>query len=109
MNGLYWMYLLLAILTEVAGTIFLKLSDGMTKIVPIILTFALYGISFVFLGLCLKKIDVSVSYAVWSGLGTALITLVGIMYFKEPVSVLKVVSIALIIVGVVGLNLTDTH
>ena len=109
MNGLYWFYLVLAIVTEVAGTIFLKLSDGMTKIVPIILTFALYGISFVFLGLCLKKIDVSVSYAVWSGLGTALITLVGIMYFKEPVSVLKVVSIALIIVGVVGLNLTDTH
>jgi len=109
MNVLYWFYLVLAIVTEVAGTVFLKLSDGMTKIVPIILTFALYGISFVFLGLCLKKIDVSVSYAIWSGLGTALITIVGIAYFKEPVSVLKIASIALIIIGVVGLNLTETH
>ncbi|MBN1882487.1 MAG: multidrug efflux SMR transporter [Deltaproteobacteria bacterium] len=106
---MYWFYLLLAILTEVAGTVFLKLSDGMTKIVPIVLTFILYGVSFVFLGLCLKKIDVAVSYAIWSGLGTALITVVGFLYFKEPMSVLKVVSIGLIIVGVVGLNLTDTH
>jgi len=109
MNRLYWFYLVLAIITEVAGTTFLKLSDGMTKVVPIILTFALYGISFVFLGLCLKKIDVGVSYAIWSGLGTALITVVGFIYFKEPMSALKVASIALIIIGVVGLNLTDTH
>ena len=109
MNRLYWFYLVLAIVTEVAGTTFLKLSDGMTKIVPIILTFVLYGVSFVFLGLCLKKIDVGVSYAIWSGLGTALITIVGIMYFKEPMSALKVASIVLIIVGVVGLNLTETH
>jgi len=109
MNALYWFYLVLAIVTEVAGTTFLKLSDGMTKIVPIVLTFALYGVSFVFLGLCLKKIDVGVSYAIWSGLGTALITVIGIMYFKEPVSALKIASIALIIIGVVGLNLTDTH
>jgi small multidrug resistance pump len=109
MTGLYWFYLVLAIITEVAGTTFLKLSDGMTKVVPIILTFALYGISFVFLGLCLKKIDVGVSYAIWSGLGTALITVVGFMYFKEPMSALKVASIVLIIIGVIGLNLTDTH
>jgi small multidrug resistance pump len=109
MNPLYWFYLVLAIVTEVAGTTFLKLSDGMTKVVPIILTFALYGVSFVFLGLCLKKIDVGVSYAIWSGLGTALITVIGIMYFREPVSVLKIASIMLIIVGVVGLNLTETH
>jgi small multidrug resistance pump len=109
MNRLYWFYLVLAIVTEVAGTTFLKLSDGMTKIVPIILTFVLYGVSFVFLGLCLKKIDVGVSYAIWSGLGTALITIVGIMYFKEPMSALKIASIVLIIVGVVGLNLTETH
>jgi small multidrug resistance pump len=109
MNRIYWIYLVLAIITEVAGTVFLKLSDGMTKIVPIILTFTLYGVSFFLLGLCLKKIDVAVSYAIWSGLGTALITVIGFMYFKEPISVLKVVSITLIIIGVVGLNLTETH
>lgn len=109
MNRLYWFYLVLAIVTEVAGTTFLKLSDGMTKVVPIILTFVLYGISFVFLGLCLKKIDVAISYAIWSGLGTALISVIGFMYFKEPMSVLKVASIVLIIIGVVGLNLTETH
>jgi small multidrug resistance pump len=53
----------------------------------------------------LKKIDVSVAYAIWSGLGTALITAIGIIYFREPMSLIKGISIALIIIGVVGLNI----
>jgi small multidrug resistance pump len=51
-----------------------------------------------------KKIDISVSYAIWSGVGTALIALIGFGWFKEPVTALKVLSISMIVVGVVGLN-----
>jgi len=53
----------------------------------------------------LKRIDVGVVYAIWSGVGTALIATIGILWFKEPVTLIKIASIALIILGVVGLNL----
>jgi small multidrug resistance pump len=60
--------------------------------------------------LLLQKIDVSFAYAIWSGLGTALITLVGILWFREPLNILKGISLALIVIGVIGLNLSGgTH
>ena len=101
-----WLYLILAIFFEVSGTTCMKLSQGFTKLLPSILLFILYGFSFTSFSLALKKLDVSVAYAVWSGLGTTLIALVGIMWFRESVSVLKIISIALIIIGVIGLNIS---
>ena len=98
-------YLVLAILLEVSGTTCMKLSEGFTKIVPSILLFVFYSLSFGMLTLALKRIDVSIAYAVWSGVGTALIATIGVMWFKEPVTALKLISLALIIGGVVGLNL----
>ena len=86
----------------------MKLSDGLTKLVPSILIFIFYAASFVMLTMALKKIDVSVAYAVWAGVGTALIAIIGILYFEEPLSILKVFSIFLIIAGVIGLNLSGT-
>lgn len=100
------MYLILAILLEVSGTTCMKLSQGFTKVLPSILLFILYGFSFTSFSFALKKIDISVAYAVWSGLGTTLITAVGIMWFKEPLSVLKIISIGLIVIGVIGLRLS---
>ena len=100
-----WIYLVLAILLEVSGTTCMKLSEGFTKIVPSILLFVFYTLSFGMLTMALKKFDVSVAYAVWSGMGTALIATIGVLWFKEPLTALKLVSLALIIVGVVGLNL----
>lgn len=100
-----WIYLALAILLEVAGTTCMKLSDGFTKMVPSILLFVFYTLSFGMLTLALKRIDVSVAYAVWSGAGTALIATIGVLWFREPMTALKLISLALIIVGVVGLNL----
>ena len=100
-----WIYLALAILLEVAGTTCMKLSDGFTKTVPSILLFVFYTLSFGMLTLALKRIDVSVAYAVWSGAGTALIATIGVLWFREPMTALKLISLALIIVGVVGLNL----
>ncbi len=80
-----WIYLVLAILLEVSGTTSMKLSQGFTKIVPSILIFIFYGLSLGSFTLALKRIDVSIAYGIWAGLGTALVTSVGIVWFKEPV------------------------
>ena len=102
----HWFILAGAIVLEVAGTTSMKLSEGFTKLVPSVLLFVFYVASFAALTFALKKIEVSVAYAVWSGVGTALIAAIGILYFREGATVLKVISILLIIVGVVGLNLS---
>jgi small multidrug resistance pump len=105
-----WLYLVIAIVLEVAGTTSMKLSEGFTKLLPSILMFVLYGLSLGVLTLALKRIDVGVAYAVWSGLGTALIATVGILWFREPSSAVKIISLGLIIIGVIGLNLsTEMH
>jgi len=101
-----WVYLGLAILLEVSGTTCMKLSEGFTKTVPSILLFVFYTLSFGMLTLALKKLDVSIAYAVWSGVGTALIASIGVLWFKEPATAMKLVSLGLIILGVVGLNLS---
>lgn len=102
---LYWFYLFLAIVLEVAGTTAMKLSEGFARALPSIMIFVFYSLSFAGLTLALKKIDVSVAYAIWSGLGTALITAIGMLYFREPATLIKIASIGLIILGVAGLNL----
>jgi small multidrug resistance pump len=84
----------------------MKLSEGFTKLVPSILLFAFYALSLGMLTLALKRIDVSVAYAVWSGVGTALIATIGVLWFREPATALKLISLALIVIGVVGLNLS---
>ncbi len=102
----YWLYLAIAIVLEVIGTTSMKLSEGFTKTIPSILMFVFYLASLAVLTLALKKIDVSVAYAVWAGLGTALIATIGIVYFHESATLLKIISILLIIAGVVGLHLS---
>jgi small multidrug resistance pump len=102
----HWFYLVMAIVLEVSGTTSMKLSQGFTKMLPSVLMFLFYGLSFLALTLVLKRMDVSVAYAVWSGLGTALIATVGVLWLKEPVNTMKVVSLTLIIIGVIGLNLS---
>ncbi len=101
----HWFYLDGAIALEVAGTTSMKLSEGFTRIVPSILLFGFYVASFVALTFALRKIDVSIAYAIWSGIGTALIAAIGVLYFRESASFLKFLSISLIILGVVGLSL----
>ena len=104
-----WLALAVAIVLEVSGTVSMKLSDGFTRLAPSVLIFIFYGASFAVLTLALKKIDLGVAYAVWAGVGTALIAVVGILYFKEPLSALKVFSVFLIIAGVIGLNLSGAQ
>ncbi len=84
----------------------MKLSQGFTRLWPSVLIFVFYSLSFTLLTVVLKKIEVSVAYAIWSGVGTALIATLGILYFKESLTLLKLVSLALVIIGVIGLNLS---
>jgi small multidrug resistance pump len=102
-----WLYLAIAIIFEVAGTTAMKVSDGFSKLLPSIAMSIFYILSLAALTYALKKIDMSMAYAIWAGVGTALITTIGIVVFKEEVSFLKVVSVILIIAGVVGLHLAN--
>ncbi len=104
--NLSWTLLLLAIGFELAGTTAMKMSQGFTKIGPSVVMGVCYICCFSLLTLAIKELDVSLAYAIWSGLGTALITVIGIVFFREPSSTLKIVSIGLIILGVIGLNLS---
>jgi small multidrug resistance pump len=104
-----WFLLVTAILLEVSGTTCMKLSYGFTRRVPTILMFVFYGLGFIPLNLALRRIDISVAYAIWSGVGTAIITTIGILWFKEPLNALKLISIALIVMGLIGLNLSGGH
>lgn len=105
-----WYYLAGAILLEVAGTTSMKLSSGFEKVIPSILIIVFYSLSFLALTYALKKIDVSVAYAIWSGIGTAMIAFIGIMFFKESVNSMKIISILLVIIGVIGLHYSaKTH
>jgi len=98
-------YLALAIVLEVAGTTSMKLANGFTKPVPSILLFVFYLLSFICLTLSLKRLEISVAYAIWAGLGTSLIAIIGVYFFHEPMTMIKVGSLMLIIVGVMGLRL----
>jgi small multidrug resistance pump len=100
-----WFSLIAAIVLEVSGTTCMKLSEGFTKVLPSVCMFFFYVLSLIALTFAIKKIDLSVAYAVWSGIGTALIALIGIIWFKEPTGAIKIISLCLIIAGVVGLNL----
>jgi small multidrug resistance pump len=102
-----WLFLSLAIVLEACGTTCMKLSEGFSRLIPSILIFVFYGCSFAVFTLALKHIDLSLAYAVWAGLGVLLIGTIGILYFKEPISVLKIISMMLIIGGVIGLHVNE--
>ncbi len=104
-----WLYLVLAIVLEVSETPSMKWSQGFTQTLPSVLMFLYYGLSLSALTLALKTIDISVAYAVWSGLGTALIATVGVLWLKEPLNTLKFGSLMLIIIGVIGLHLSGSE
>lgn len=105
MKNFYWVYLALGIVFEVLGTVCMKYAEGFTKLWPSILVFVFYGVSLGLLVLVLEKYEVSIAYAIWASAGTALIATIGIVFFNEPVSAAKIISILLIIAGIIGLEL----
>lgn len=102
-----WLVLAVTILLEVIGSTMMKLSNGFTVFWPSVGVFVFYSAALAGLTITLKYIELSIAYAIWAGLGTALIAVVGIVYFRESLSVLKIVSLVLIIAGVVGLQLSS--
>jgi len=99
-----WLYLSTAIIAEVIGTSALKASDGFTRLWPSLLVIAGYTIAFFFLSLTLRTIPVGIVYAIWSGVGVALITLIGWVLFNQKLDAAGVLGILLIVAGVVVLN-----
>ncbi len=104
-----WMFLAAAIVFEVGGTTLLKMSEGFTRWAFAASALAVYGVSFLFLSFALRTIDVGVAYAIWSGLGTVLVVIVGYLVFGEPMTALKLGFVAMIVAGVIGLHLTSSH
>jgi multidrug transporter EmrE-like cation transporter len=101
--------LTIAIVSEVAATVSLRLADGFTRPLPSAVVVVGYAISFWMLALVLRQLPVGLTYAVWSAAGTALIAAIGIVAFGEPATAIKLASLGLIIMGVVGLNLAGGH
>lgn len=102
---MHWLYLLIAGFFEVFWAIGLKLSNGFTHLIFSVLTILGMIASFYFLSLALKNIPLGTAYAVWTGIGTIGTVVLGILLFKEPFSVLRLVCIFLIITGITGLKL----
>ena len=100
-----WVLLFVAILLEVAGITAMKLSRGFADVIPSIAVPVFSVLSAAAVVLALKRLDLAVTYAIWSGVGTALAATIGIAYFREPLTLIKVASLALVIVRVVGLSL----
>lgn len=103
-----WLLLVLAILGEVVATTALKLSDGFTRAWPSVAVVVGYGIAFYFLALTMRQLPMGLIYAVWSGAGIVLITLIGRIFFSQALQPATLIGISLIVAGIVILNL-GTH
>jgi small multidrug resistance pump len=104
-----WLVLMAAIGCEVLGTTCMKLSESLTRWIWIPPMLILYILALLGLALALRTIEVGIAYAVWAGVGTVVVAAVGVTFFAESLSVLKVVSIALVVAGVIGLHLADAN
>lgn len=100
-----WVYLIIAIICEVIATSALKASNGFTQTLPSIIVTVGYGASFYFLSLTLKVIPIGIAYAIWSGIGVFLITVIGFFLYKQAIDMAAIIGIALILIGVVVINL----
>ncbi|MFF4601998.1 DMT family transporter [Streptomyces sp. NPDC001339] len=104
-----WVLLISAITAEVIATSFLRLSEGFTKLVPSVVVAVSYLAAFTLLAQALKKMELGIAYAIWSGLGTAAIAVIGMLFMDESVTTVKILGLALIIGGCVMLNLNSDH
>lgn len=99
-----WLLLSVAIIAEVFGTSFLKSSQGLTRPYPVLAVVFGYGISFYFLSLTLEAIPVGIAYAVWSGVGLVLVTLVGWLVYDQILDWPAIIGVGMILTGVLVLN-----
>jgi small multidrug resistance pump len=102
-----WLWLGLAILAEVVATSALTATDGFTRLGPSVIVVFGYGLAFYFLSLVLQVIPVGITYAVWSGLGLVLVSLIGWLWYGQSLPPLALVGIGLILAGTIVLNLSS--
>lgn len=105
---MHWFYLAVAITAEVIATSALKASEGFTRALPSVVVAIGYAVAFYFLSLTLKTLPVGVAYAVWSGLGVVLVSLVGFIFLGQSLDLAGGIGIGLIVAGVAVLNLFST-
>ena len=99
-----YLYLVIAIVAEVIGTSALKASDQFSKTLTSIIVVIGYGVAFYYLSLVLKTIPIGVAYAIWSGAGIALVTVVGLVVFDQKLDFAAIIGISLIVAGVIVMN-----
>jgi small multidrug resistance pump len=104
-----WVWFAGAISLECIATLNLKASEGFSRILPSIVVVLGYVGSFALLGAVLKRLDVGIVYAIWSGVGTVVVVSVGFAMFGESITAMKLVGVGVIIVGVIVVNLSGTH
>ena len=100
-----WLYLTIAIVSEVVATSALKATEGFTRWVPSLLVVVGYASAFYFLSLTLRSIPIGLAYAVWSGVGIVLVSLVGWLLYQQSLDAAALIGIGLIVAGVLVLNL----
>ena len=103
-----YLYLAIAIIAEVVGTTAMKASEGFTKTLPTLVLVWGYGVAFYFFTLCLRSMSVGVAYAMWSGLGVVLVTIVAAVLYHEIPDRWAILGMALIVAGVLVLNLMSS-
>ena len=99
-NFIPYIYLFVAVLLEVIGTTALKSTENFTKLIPTFVMIISYGIAFYFLCLVMKFLPVGVTYAIWSGLGIVLISVISAFYYKEWLDLPAIIGLIFIIVGI---------
>ena len=102
-----WVLIVIAGVLEMAWTVGMKYSEGFTKLVPSIFTGVSLVVSFACLTIGIKSLPVGTAYAVWTGIGAAGTAVLGIILFHEPATALRIGSLAMIVVGIVGLKLAS--
>lgn len=104
-----YFFLFLTIVSESAAVILMKLSGGFQKKTEMVIAFICYALSFVFLTLALKSLPAGLANALWAGTSTVLVAVLGIFIFKEHLNIAQVIFLALIVIGLTGLNLSKTQ
>ena len=104
-----WIMLIIAGLLETGWAVGLKYSHGFTKPIPSIFTIVGMIASFFFLSLALKNLPLGTAYAIWTGIGTVGTVVLGIILFKEPIDIIRLICICFIVVGIVGLKVVSAH
>ncbi len=104
-----WLMLIIAGLFETGWAIGLKYSQGFTKLIPSVFTIVGMIASFYFLSLALKNLPLGTAYAIWTGIGTVGTVALGIILFKEPIDILRLICIGFIVIGIIGLKVVSSH